>query len=288
MRSRDATPAEGRVTGTLYVVSTPIGNLEDLTLRALRILKEVDVIACEDTRHTRTLLAQYGIVRPLLSYHEQNERRRTAELLQRLRKDASVALVTDAGTPALSDPGYAIVHAAAAEGIPVIAVPGASAVTAALAVAGLPTDRFAFLGFLPRKSAERRRALEAVATIPWTLVFFEAPHRLRDMLKDARDVLGDRQVAVGRELTKRFEEVIRGSVADVQDHFRATEPRGELTVVVAGAGENVETTGTAEAELKEMLDAGMPPKNAVQIVARRHRVSRREVYHMMLKITGKR
>lgn len=274
--------------GTLYVVSTPIGNLEDLTLRALRILKEADLIACEDTRHTRTLLAHYGIATPLLSYHEQNERQRTPELLQRLKEDATVALVTDAGTPALSDPGYAIVHAAVAEGIAVMVVPGASAVTAALAVSGLPTDRFAFLGFLPRKSSERRRALEGLVTVPWTLVFFEAPHRLVDMLKDLEDVLGDRQVAVTRELTKRFEEVIRGSLAEVHDHFRAAEPRGEFTVVVAGAGENVATTGTAQADLKELLHGGMPPKNAVQIVARRHGVGRREVYQLMLELTGKR
>jgi len=276
------------VVGTLYVVSTPIGNLEDLTLRALRILKEVDIVACEDTRHTRILLAHYGIVKPLLSYHEQNERQRTAELLERLRADASVALVTDAGTPALSDPGYAIVHAASAQGIPVIAVPGASAVTAALAVAGLPTDRFAFLGFLPRKSAERKRTLETLASIPWTLVFFEAPHRLRDMLQDVEDVLGDRQVAVGRELTKRFEEVIRGPVSEVQDHFRTIEPRGEFTVVVAGAGENAKPALSAEADLRELLEGGMPPKSAVQIIARRHRINRGDVYQMMLGITGKR
>jgi 16S rRNA (cytidine1402-2'-O)-methyltransferase len=276
------------VVGTLYVVSTPIGNLEDLTLRALRILKEVDIVACEDTRHTRILLAHYGIVTPLLSYHEQNERQRTAELLERLKADASVALVTDAGTPALSDPGYAIVHAASAHGIPVIAVPGASAVTTALAVSGLPTDRFAFLGFLPRKSAERKRTLETLASIPWTLVFFEAPHRLRDMLQDVEDVLRDRQVAVGRELTKRFEEVIRGPVSEVQDHFRTIEPRGEFTVVVAGAGENAKTALSAEADLRELLEGGMPPKSAVQIVARRHRINRRDVYQMMLGITGKR
>jgi 16S rRNA (cytidine1402-2'-O)-methyltransferase len=276
------------VAGTLYVVSTPIGNLEDLTLRALRILKEVDLIACEDTRHTRALLAHYGIATPLLSYHEQNERQRTPELLQRLRDGATVALVTDAGTPALSDPGYAIVHAAAAEGISVASVPGASAVTAAMAVSGLPTDRFAFLGFLPRKSGERKRALETLAMVPWTLVFFEAPHRLRDMLKDLEDVLGDRQVAVTRELTKRFEEVIRGFMSEVQHHFRITEPRGEFTVVVAGAGEGPPTTVTAEADLKELLDGGMPPKNAVQTVARRHRMSRREVYQLMLELTGKR
>lgn len=221
--------------GTLYVVSTPIGNLEDLSFRALRVLKEADLIACEDTRHTRTLLAHYGIAKPLLSYHEQNERQRTPELLQRLSNGATVALVTDAGTPALSDPGYLIIHEATALGIPVIAVPGPSAVTAALVVSGLPVDHFVFLGFLPRKSGKRKRALQEVAEAPWTLVFFEGPHRLRAALADLRDVLGDRRVAVTRELTKRFEEVIRGSTTDALEHFQRTEPRGEFTVVVEGA-----------------------------------------------------
>jgi len=155
-------------------------------------------------------------------------------------------------------------------------------------VSGLPTDRFAFLGFLPRKSAERKRTLETLASIPWTLVFFEAPHRLRDMLQDVEDVLGDRQVAVGRELTKRFEEVIRGPVSEVQDHFRTIEPRGEFTVVVAGAGENAKPALSAEADLRELLEGGMPPKSAVQIIARRHRINRGDVYQMMLGITGKR
>lgn len=221
--------------GTLYVVGTPIGNLEDLTLRALRIFKEVDLIACEDTRHTRLLLTHYGIAKPLVSYHEHNERRRTAELLPRLEAGASIALVSDAGTPALSDPGYVIVHEATARGIPVVAVPGPSAVTAALAVSGLPTDRFVFLGFLPRKSGQRKRVLGEIAAVPWTLVLFESLHRLRDMLEDLREVLGDRQVAITRELTKRFEEVIRGTVTEVLQHFSGTEPRGEFTIVVAGA-----------------------------------------------------
>ena len=220
--------------GILYVVGTPIGNLEDLTLRALRILKEVDLIACEDTRHTRLLLTHYGIAKPLVSYHEHNERRRTAELLQRLEAGASIALVSDAGTPALSDPGYVIVHEATSRGIPVVAVPGPSAVTAALAVSGLPTDRFVFLGFLPRKSGQRTRALGEIAAVPWTLLLFESPHRLRDMLEDLREVLGDRQVAITRELTKRFEEVVRGTITEAIAHFAAVEPRGEFTVVVAG------------------------------------------------------
>ncbi len=235
MRWQGPHPAErDAMAGTLYIIGTPIGNLEDLTLRALRVLKEVDVIACEDTRHTRTLLTHYGINRPLVSYHEQNEHQRAAELLRRLEDGTSVALVSDAGTPALSDPGYVIVHEATARGIPVVAVPGPSAVTAALAVSGLPTDRFVFLGFLPRKSGQRLRALEAVAEVPWTLVFFESPHRLRKMLTDLRQVLGERRIAVTRELTKRFEEVVRGTITEATAHFDATAPRGEFTIVVEG------------------------------------------------------
>lgn len=277
------------MTGTLYVVGTPIGNLEDLTLRALRVLKEVDLIACEDTRHTNTLLAHYSIAKPLVSYHEQNERQRTPQLLRRLADGASVALVSDAGMPALSDPGYVIVHAAAAQGIPIVSIPGPSAITAALAVSGLPTDRFAFFGFLPRKAGERKRALEEVATVPWTLVFFEAPHRVRQMLEDLHDVLGERRIAVTRELTKRFEEVIRGPIGEVLEQVRATEPRGEFTVVVEGAGDTIVRPATSpEADLKELLAGGTRPKDAVQIVARRHRLARRDVYQMMLEMTGKR
>jgi len=222
-------------TGTLYVVATPIGNLEDLSIRAARILREVDVIACEDTRHTRLLLQRYGITTPMVSYHEHNEPARAQELLRRLETGESAALVSDAGTPVLSDPGFSLVRQAIAGGIPVVPLPGPSAITAALSVAGLPTDRFVFLGFLPRKAGERRRALEEVASIPWTLVLFETPHRIAHALRDLHTILGDRQVAVMRELTKKFEEVVRGTVSQVADRMQQTPPRGELTLVVAGA-----------------------------------------------------
>src|SRR5713226_4596604 len=184
--------------GPLFVVATPIGNLEDLSFRALRVLREVGVIACEDTRHTRLLLQRHGIVAPLVSYHEHNEAARTPELLRRLQTGVSIALVSDAGTPLLSDPGYALIRQAIASGVTVVPIPGPSAITAALSVAGLPTDRFVFLGFLPRKSAERRRALGAVAALPWTLVVFEAPQRVAATLRDLQETLGDRPVALVR------------------------------------------------------------------------------------------
>lgn len=221
--------------GTLYVVATPIGNLEDLTVRARRILSEVDVIACEDTRHTRLLLAHYSVATPVVSYHEHNEARRTPELLLRLRQGENVALVSDAGTPALSDPGHLLIREAAALGMPIVAVPGASAVTAALTVSGLPTDRFVFLGFLPRKPGARRRALEEVASVPWTLVLFESPHRITAVLQDLLAVLGDRRVAMARELTKRFEEVVRGTISEALSRLEVHPPRGEFTIVVEGA-----------------------------------------------------
>ena len=277
--------------GTLYLVATPIGNLEDLTYRARRILAEVDLIACEDTRHTRHMLTHYGITTPTVSFHEHNEAARTSELLQRLQRGEDVALVSDAGTPAVSDPGYPLVREAAAAGISVVSVPGPSAVMAALTVSGLPPDRFIFLGFLPRRSGERRRALEAAAALPWTLVFFEAPHRITAVLEDIEAVLGDRRVALARELTKKFEEVFRGTVADALGHLRAHAPRGEFTIVVEGTGETgKQKEGEADAgeRMRALLDAGLPPAEAVQDVMRTAGLTRRQAYDLMLRARGKR
>ena len=277
--------------GTLYLVATPIGNLEDLTYRARRILAEVDLIACEDTRHTRHLLVHYGITTRTLSFHEHNEAARTSELLQRLQRGEDVALVSDAGTPAVSDPGYPLVREAAAAGISVVSVPGPSAVMAALTVSGLPPDRFVFLGFLPRRLGERRRALEAAAALPWTLVFFEAPHRITAVLEDIEAVLGDRRVALARELTKKFEEVFRGTVADALGHLRAHTPRGEFTIVVEGTGETgKQKEGEADAgeRMRALLDAGLPPAEAVQDVMRTAGLTRRQAYDLMLRARGKR
>ncbi|MDQ7843632.1 MAG: 16S rRNA (cytidine(1402)-2'-O)-methyltransferase [Armatimonadota bacterium] len=274
--------------GTLYLVATPIGNLEDLTFRARRVLAEVDLIACEDTRRTRRLLTHYGITTPTVSFHEHNEEARSAELVRRLRRGEHVALVSDAGTPALSDPGYRLIRAAASAGLTIVPVPGASAVLAALTVSALPTDRFTFLGFLPRRSGERRRALAAVRTLPWTLVLYEAPHRLTAALEDIALVLGNRRVALARELTKKFEEVFRGTVAEALDHLRAHPPQGEFTIVVAGATEAVtEGEDDPAARMRALLEAGVPPTRAVQEVRRACGLGRRQAYELMLRMRGK-
>ena len=222
--------------GTLYVVATPIGNLEDITLRALRVLKEVPLVAAEDTRVTRTLFRAHAINTPLVSFHEFTSPARRGRLLERLA-EGDLALVTDAGMPGISDPGYPLIRDALAAGHAVIPVPGASSVVAALVASGLPTHSFCFFGFLPRTSAARRRFFEAHAAAETTLVVFESPHRVLAALADLVAVLGPlRPLAVARELTKRFEEVFRGTAADALDHFRAHPPRGEFTLVVGASG----------------------------------------------------
>ncbi len=218
--------------GSLYVVATPIGNLEDITLRAIRVLGEVGLIAAEDTRTTRKLLSRYEIKTPLTSYHDHNKRAKIPFLLRTL-KEKDVALVSEAGMPCISDPGYRIVLRAIEEGIPVIPVPGCSAVITALAVSGLPPDQFLYLGYLPRKRNQRRRLLESVSKEMRTLVAFESPHRFRGSLEDIQATLGERHMAVCRELTKFYEEVFRGTVSDALDHF--TKPRGEFTLVIEGS-----------------------------------------------------
>jgi len=219
--------------GTLYVVGTPIGNLEDITLRALRVLREVPLIAAEDTRTTRKLLAAHGIATPLTSYHDFTSPAKRRSLVDHLREQ-DLALVSEAGMPGISDPGYRLIRAAIDAGMAVVPVPGPSAIIAALVVAGLPTHAFHYLGFLPRRSGERRRLFARVAPSEDTLVMFESPHRLVASLGDMLEVLGPRPMAAARELTKRFEEVVRGTIAEVLEHFRATPPRGEFTLVVAG------------------------------------------------------
>lgn len=218
---------------TLYLVATPIGNLEDITLRALRLLREVRLIAAEDTRHTRTLLDHYQIATPCISYHEHNKLARLDEILAALAM-GDVALVSDAGTPALSDPGFELVGAAIAAGFPVSPVPGPSAPVAALIASGLPTERFAYVGFLPRRGPERRALLADLADLALTIVCFEAPHRLLDTLTDMQAILGDRRIVAANDLTKRFEELRRGPIAELLVHFSAQRPRGEYTLVVEG------------------------------------------------------
>lgn len=220
--------------GTLYVVATPIGNLEDITLRALRVLKEADIIAAEDTRHTKKLLSAHGIHTPLTSYHDHNKEEKAPVLIARMAEGTTVALVSDAGTPLISDPGYYLVNLSHEAGIPVLPVPGASSVTAALSVSGLPTDAFTFLGYPAPKSAARVRLLATWAEHPHTLVLLESPHRIAKLLADIHEVLGDRRVAVCRELTKRHEEVLTGTAGELLERFSKGKPKGEFTVLIEG------------------------------------------------------
>jgi 16S rRNA (cytidine1402-2'-O)-methyltransferase len=270
--------------GTLYVVGTPIGNLEDISLRALRILKEVVLIAAEDTRQTRKLLARYEITTPLTSYYEHNKLAKLDYILTTL-EGKDVALVSDAGMPGLSDPGYELIKAAIARGIPVVPVPGPSALVTALAISGLPTDSFVYLGFLPRRQGERRRLLGSLAGEKRTLVAFEAPHRLRKSLADLADVLGDRQIALARELTKIHEEVWRGSLSQALEHFEQNPPRGEFTLVIAGAGDEAQAIWDEEqvrSALAELLSEGLDKKEAIKRVAKAAHWPRRQVYKMVV------
>ncbi len=270
--------------GTLYVVATPIGNLEDITLRALRVLAEVDVIAAEDTRHTLKLLSRHAIAAGgrLTSYFDHNERLRTPQLLARLEAGASVALVSDAGTPAISDPGFDLVRAAAARGIRVVAVPGPSAVVAALSVAGLPTDRFLFVGFLPARRAQRRKALEGLAAEAASLVLYVPGRSLAKVLAEMREVFGDRRAAVARELTKLNEEVLRGSLGELLAALagRPERARGEAVIVLAGAEREAAREDAADigAMLARAMAAGITLKEAVRQVSEASGLPRRQVY----------
>jgi 16S rRNA (cytidine1402-2'-O)-methyltransferase len=220
------------MSGTLYVVATPIGNLEDVTLRALRVLKEVDVIACEDTRRTRALLAHFDIHTPTVSYFEHNKLARGPQLLRQLAEGRRVALVTDAGTPSISDPGFLLVRDARAAGVPVVPVPGPAAVTAVLSAAGIPADRFVFDGFLPIKPGRRVNRLTALRELETTIVLYESPHRILATLEAIATVFGEREIVVGRELTKQFEEIVRASAAAHRERLQAAGVRGEFTVVI--------------------------------------------------------
>ena len=263
-----------------YIVSTPIGNLEDMTFRAVRVLKEVDLIACEDTRHTRHLLDHYAIRTPMISYHEHNEIARARELIGRLREGKSIALVSDAGTPLISDPGYRIVAAAASAGFRVVPVPGPSAAIAALTASGLPTDAFRFCGFLPPKSGQRRRSLEALAPEPATLIFYEAPHRIVETLAEMRAVLGNRPAVVARELTKVHEEFLRGDLESLQATLAGRESanRGEFTIVIGKAAAAVADAEPLVDAVARLERAGVPRMEAMKQIARERGLSKREVY----------
>ncbi|HBC91902.1 MAG TPA: 16S rRNA (cytidine(1402)-2'-O)-methyltransferase [Pelotomaculum sp.] len=275
--------------GVLYLCATPIGNLEDITMRALRVLREVDLIAAEDTRHTRKLLSRYDIHTGITSYHRHNMRTKGPVLLDLLRSGKNIALVSDAGMPGVSDQGSELVGLALREGCGVTAIPGPSAGITALVISGLPTESFVFIGFLPNSVKARREKLKELQGQQGTLIFYEAPHRLRATLADLYELLGDRTAAAARELTKLHEEIIRGSLAELVEHFKEKEPRGEFTLVVDGAGaaspakkepEWLHLSPAAHVALLEAKGAGR--KDALREVARLRGISRREVYQAVL------
>jgi 16S rRNA (cytidine1402-2'-O)-methyltransferase len=272
--------------GTLYIVSTPIGNLEDVTQRALRVLREVDLIACEDTRHTRQLLNHFNIDTRTVSYHEHNERERAEELCKLLEEGKSIALVSDAGTPLISDPGFRIVKLAGAKAFPVVPVPGATAFVAALAASGLASDQVLFAGFLPARTGARRAKLEELRACPATLVLYEAPHRIAATLRDALDVLGNRPAVIARELTKMHEEFLRGSLQELTDKFSQQAGRGEMVLIIGAAPssqavpDSATVAVTFEERLRALQAAGADPKTALKQAARELGLKRDEAYRI--------
>jgi 16S rRNA (cytidine1402-2'-O)-methyltransferase len=267
----------------LYVVATPIGNLEDISLRALRILGEVNLIAAEDTRKTKRLLTKYSIKTPMTSYYEHNKITKLDYILDQLQK-GDVALVSEAGMPGISDPGYELIRAAGQRNMEVVPVPGPSAVTAALAVSGLPTDRFLFVGFLPHKANDRKRALKSVAGESGTIILLETPHRLAAALDDILDILGDRKLAVCRELTKIHEEIFRGTVGEAIRYF--SQPRGEFTLVIEGKAKDKQpgVTEDVEKQLHELYLGGAKAREAIGVVSEQTGLSRKELYKSWLKL----
>jgi 16S rRNA (cytidine1402-2'-O)-methyltransferase len=286
------TAASDAGAGCLYVVSTPIGNLEDISLRALRVLKEADAIACEDTRQTLKLLSHFDIAKRLVSYHEHNELTRAPEIVIELEQGAKVALVSDAGTPAISDPGYRLVSLCLRHGIQVVPVPGASALLAAVAASGMPIEEFVFTGFLPSRPTERRKKLRELASEQRTLALYEAPHRLLDTLEDALEILGNRPAAIAREVTKIYEEFVRGHIEDLVASARAKAPRGEITLLIgppdgqaqhAANSANPRNTVPLARHVEEIMkERGVDRKAALKQAARERGLTRREAYKQLL------
>ncbi|UCD40676.1 MAG: 16S rRNA (cytidine(1402)-2'-O)-methyltransferase [Chloroflexota bacterium] len=270
---------------TLYLVATPIGNLEDITQRALRILGQVDLIAAEDTRHTAKLLNHYEIESPLTSFHEHSKPGKLQRLLKHLDQ-GDLALVSDAGTPVLNDPGYELVRGAIEAGHEVSPIPGPSAPISALIASGLPADRFLYLGYLPRKSSERRQAVREVAALPYTLIFFETPHRLLESLQDLLEELGDRDLVIAREISKLHEEFYRGQISSALAHFADHPPRGEITLVLAGSLPEVKTWSKEEllAGIKERRSQNMPPAQIASQLSAESNWPRREIYQLIIEM----
>ncbi len=282
----------GDVRGCLYVVGTPIGNLEDISLRALRILREADQIACEDTRRTRKLLDHYNLQRPLVSYHEHNELTRAPELILALEQGAKIALVTDAGTPLVSDPGYRLVALCVRHRIPVVPVPGPSALLAALSACGLPASDFVFIGFLPARKGERRKALEHLRLEERTIIFFEAPHRIVDLLDDVLEILGDRAACLAREITKVHEEFRHGRLSQLAEECKKNPPRGEITLILgpqekAESGRQ-ETSQSLSERVEELIrQAKLDRREALKLAARERGLTRRAAYDELLSLRVK-
>ncbi len=274
-------------TGCLYIVSTPIGNLEDISLRALRVLREADQIACEDTRHTQKLLERYKIHRPLVSYHEHNELTRAPELIVALEQGANIALVTDAGTPLVSDPGHRLVAFCARHHIPVVPVPGPSALLAALSASGLPSGEFVFAGFLPSRTGERRRSLERLRLEERTIVLYEAPHRIAEALADALEILGDRPACLAREITKIHEEFLRGTLSQLAEQAREKPPRGEITLILGPAEPQASSRAQDGQSLSDRVDelirqAKLDRREALKLAARERGLTRRAAYQQWI------
>jgi len=273
-------------TGCLYLVATPIGNLEDITVRAIRVLKEADLVACEDTRQTQKLLQHYGIHKELISYHAHNELTRAPELVIQLEEGAQVALVSDAGTPVVSDPGHRLVVLCLRHHIPVVPIPGPSAFVAALAASGLPTEEFLFVGFLPSRAGARRKKLDELKSEPRAIVLYEAPHRLADTLADAAEILGQRNAVVAREITKIHEEFLRGSLGELRDAARQREPRGEITLLIGPAEEGVPQAAPTVSLKKRVeqleTELGLDRKAALKQAARERGLGKREAYKQLL------
>lgn len=269
--------------GVLYIVSTPIGNLEDMTLRGLRVLKEADLIAAEDTRHTLKLLSHYGISKPLVSYWGERERSKAGEILARLARGQKVALVSDAGTPGISDPGQVLIRQAIEAGIMVVPVPGPSALLSALTIAGLPTDQFVFCGFLPAKSSQRKKALGELSLEHRTVVIYESPHRLVETLREMEGIFGERRIVLVREITKLHEEVIRGSSARIAREMESRDVIGECVLVVEGRSrETAADPGDALAEVSALMKKGLGRKEAVKRVAEAYGLSKKDLYDRSL------
>ena len=273
--------------GTLYIVSTPIGNLEDITLRALKVLKDVDVIAAEDTRRSSKLLTHYGISKPLISYWGEKEKVRSTEILERLHAGQSVALISDAGTPGISDPGAVLIRKALEEAIDVVSIPGVTALIAALSVSGISTDEFTFMGFLPARKSQRQKVLKDLSYEQRTLVFYEAPHRILETLSDMEEIFGERKAAVIKEISKIYEEVIRGNISEVFRTLEKTTIAGEYVIVMEGRAEEKKLmSDDALQEVSTLMKKGLGRKEAVKKVAEAYGLSKKELYDKSLKVSN--